>query len=317
MQRLISNDQWTEVRRLANKVNLRKAAIAFVTQDLIGFRGGDVLIVNASEDRIRCGDTDAQLLQTLDGKNVEIYSCSDLHAKVLLLDGHAVIGSANMSQASKNLWIEACLVTDQSTVVAGVASFIEQLLDGRSTRLKTTDIRNLCRIKVERRRNGGMTNRRTRKISQLGQRMWLLSAVPCEDYPDSEESQIDSAIANLGISRDNLEWIRLSDQSRIQKECREGDVVVQMWRSSFSSTRCTVYPPMPVLLKQATKGWTRFYFPAPGRKCRTMTWRQFTALLNKVGYNRQVKPTSTQEVRAEFIDLIIQNWASAARKKAK
>jgi hypothetical protein len=39
-----------------------------VTRDLVGFRKADVLVVDASEHAIACGDTDAKLLRRLQRK---------------------------------------------------------------------------------------------------------------------------------------------------------------------------------------------------------------------------------------------------------
>jgi len=42
-----------------------KATIAYVTRDLVGFRKGDVLIVDASARAIASGETDARLEKAL------------------------------------------------------------------------------------------------------------------------------------------------------------------------------------------------------------------------------------------------------------
>ena len=65
MQRVLSKDLWTEVRKRARTSKSRKCAIAYATRDLVGFRRGDVLIVDASVLAIRNGETDARLLRKL------------------------------------------------------------------------------------------------------------------------------------------------------------------------------------------------------------------------------------------------------------
>src|SRR5882724_545866 len=48
MQKVLSRDLWKSIRVLARKSRQRKAAIAYVTRDLVGFHKGDVLVVNDS-----------------------------------------------------------------------------------------------------------------------------------------------------------------------------------------------------------------------------------------------------------------------------
>src|SRR5258705_872536 len=119
VQRVLSNDLWSEVRKQARASNTRKGAIAYVTRDLVGFRKGDVLVVDASALAIRNGQTDASLLRKLHNKGVQLYDCADLHAKILLLDDVAIIGSGNMSSSSENRMVEAALISDHRSVVAG------------------------------------------------------------------------------------------------------------------------------------------------------------------------------------------------------
>jgi hypothetical protein len=121
VQRVLSNDLWKEVRKRARASHLRKGAIAYVTRDLVGFRKGDTLVVDASVLAIKNGETDAPLLRKLRKKRVQIYDCADLHAKILLLDDVAIVGSGNMSSSSENRMVEAALISDHGSVVAGIA----------------------------------------------------------------------------------------------------------------------------------------------------------------------------------------------------
>jgi hypothetical protein len=99
------------VRAKAGKARRRQAAIAYVTQDLLGFRKGDTLLVNASAYAIASGETNAKLLRALYRKGVRLYHCECLHAKVVLLDDLAVIGSGNMSNSDRML---SCLGVSSS-----------------------------------------------------------------------------------------------------------------------------------------------------------------------------------------------------------
>jgi phosphatidylserine/phosphatidylglycerophosphate/cardiolipin synthase-like enzyme len=175
MQRVLTNDLWKAVVAQARRARRKSAAIAYATQDLLGLGKGDTLLVDSSLNAVRHGETSAKLLRTLHQKGVSLYECPRLHAKVVLLDDVAVIGSGNMSGSSVNALVEAGVITDHSSTVAGVASFIEQLI-AQSKELTAKDIDHLCKIKVVRR--GGFpiggTSRRRPKVSRLGTRTWVV-----------------------------------------------------------------------------------------------------------------------------------------------
>src|SRR5438876_11801042 len=58
----------------------RKAAIAYVSRDLLGLSRGDVLVLNASRAAVSAGQTSATLLRAMSRRGVRLYDCIDLHA---------------------------------------------------------------------------------------------------------------------------------------------------------------------------------------------------------------------------------------------
>jgi hypothetical protein len=237
VQRVLSNDLWTEVRKQARASQLRKGAIAYVTRDLIGFRKGDTLVVDASSLAIRNGETDASLLRKLHTKGVQVYDCNDLHAR----------------------------------------------------------------------------------IAELGNRTWIIGVHELKQDPNPEEERlIDHATRSLQERLDtddeDFSWIRWGARGRFPRECREGDLLIQMWRSSITAKRPSeVWKAVPVLLKQSTKGWTRFYVAEPSGRSPEITWGQFQRLLRQVSYPRQIKARSVHLVEPDIADTISRMWNSAAR----
>ena len=80
MQKVLSSDLWKVVEAQARKARLRKVAIPYVTQDLLGFCEGDLLLVDASRLAISSGETDDRLLRALRRKGVRLYHCQSLRA---------------------------------------------------------------------------------------------------------------------------------------------------------------------------------------------------------------------------------------------
>jgi hypothetical protein len=320
MQRVLSNDLWTEVRKQARASNTRRGAIAYVTRDLVGFRKGDALVVDASARAIRNGETGAPLLRRLHKKGVQLYDCADLHAKTLLLDDVAIISSGNMSLNSETRMVEAALISDQGSVVAGVASLIEQLRK-QSSQLDEKQIAQLCKIKVIRRGgwNGARPKRRKPRIANLGNRTWIVGVEELENDPKPEEQRlIDHATRSLqeqlGAADDEFTWIKWGTRGRFPQECQAGDLLIQIWRSSKAKRPSEVLKAVPILLKQSTKRWTRFYVAEPSGRSPEITWGQFQRLLREVGYSRQVKAGSVQLLEPDVADTISRKWNSAATR---
>jgi len=298
---------------------LRKGAIAYVTRDLVGFRKGDTLVVDASAVAIKSGETNALLLRKLHKKGVQLYDCANLHAKILLLDDTAIISSGNMSSSSENRMVEAALISDHGSVVAGVASLIEQLVE-QSSPLDKTRIAQLCKIKVI--RQGGWIGTRPRgrkiRIAKLGNRTWIVDVRELKSAPKStEQRSIDRATSflkeRLDIADDDLGWIKWGVRGRFPRECGTGDNLIQIWRSKDAKRPSAVIKAVPVLLKQPTKRWTRFYVPEPSGRSSEITWGQFRRLLRQISYSRQVKAGSVQLVEPDVADTISRKWNAAAR----
>jgi hypothetical protein len=320
VQRVLSKDLWTEVRRRARTSKSRKAAIAYATRDLVGFRKGDTLVVDASTLAIRNGETDAPLLRKLHRKGVQLYACADLHAKILLLDDVAIISSGNMSSNSEHRMVEAALISDHGSILAGVASLMEQLVQ-QSSPLDAKQIAQLCKIEVIRRGgwNGVRPKGRKTRIAKLGNRTWIVGVRELERNPKPEEQKlIDRATrflkGRLDFAEDDLSWIRWGVRGRFARECQTGDSLIQVWRSSKAKRPSAVVKAVPVLLKQPTKRWTRFYIAEPPGRYPEISWGRFQRLLMEVGYTRQVKAGSVQLLEPDIADTINRKWSSAARE---
>jgi|SRR5580704_14761562 hypothetical protein len=319
MQQVLSNEFWKTVRMGARKARSRQAAIAYVTKDLLGFQKGDKLIVNASRSAITSGETDVQLLRKLHKRGVHIYDCETLHAKVVLLDDVAFVGSGNMSSSSANALIEVGVLTNHRSTVSGVASFLEQLFF-QSKELHARQLTRLCQIKVIRRGGWlpGVRRARKPKITRLGNGAWLVGVRELmNEPPRDEQEKIDRATEALRSKTGDADlepnWIRWVGKNRFRQECREGDSVIQIWSKNKTKRPSSVYRSSPVLLKQSTKKWTRFYFKeATGQRVQ-MSWGRFKVLLKELGYPGRVGATSTVLLDPDLADAIDRKWRAVAK----
>ena len=111
---------------------------------------GDVLVCDASQAAIAGGQTSAAALKLLAKKKVLLYSLPGLHAKVVVADDIAFVGSGNASRNSIGAYlIEAGLRSSSPTTLAGALAFIHQLLQSpQVTAMTSARLRALGKIKV-------------------------------------------------------------------------------------------------------------------------------------------------------------------------
>jgi hypothetical protein len=319
MQKVLSPDLWKTVKIQARKAQQRKVAIAYVTSDLIGFRKGDVIVLDASTQAIASGQTDAHLLRKLQQDQVRIYNCTDLHAKVMLLGDVAVIGSGNLSNSSANNLVEVAVMTDNVSTVSAVASFIHQLVN-KSKELLPAEIDQLCNIKVisgqKRGRSGSRPGRKT-AISPLGHRTWLIGVRPDEREPTLEKQKsIDKAIELLRSRSRNPDYepsrIEYPSKSRFGAKGRQGDSIIQIWRPSHEKRPSKVNCIVPVLMRRKHKHSIIFYLP-PEDVGKSLTWGKFQRLLTSLGYSCKVGPHIQRKIESDTADAIRRRWHSAKK----
>lgn len=311
VNRVLTSDIWQEVKKQAAKATNRKAAIAYVTKDLIGFTAGDVLIVDASERAIRLGQTDAPLLRELNENGITIHSHAGLHSKVILLGPYAIVGSANMSGSGL---IETSIITDSPVITSGVASFIQQYSTPRS-RLSRRHISALCRIKVV--RNGWINKRLKQKpkaIRRLGGSTWIIGVKEIlRNPPAREQERIDRSQKKLKLhhgwdeDEEDYGWIRWGKKSKFSKECREGDTLIQIFNTKNGKRRY-VTRRLPVLLKVPEPNCIRFYIGDAVRAGDEKNWSSFQRILKAVKYPKEVRPFSVQQLDQDIADLIDKKW---------
>jgi hypothetical protein len=314
MLRILSHGLWAELKTASLRAPQRKAAVAYVTKDLVGFRRGDVLVTDASEGAIRSGETDAKLLLRLHRKGVRIYRCPRLHAKVLLLGDVAVIGSGNLSVSSEKALVEAAVLTDHKPAVSGVASLITQLVH-QSERLDTPTLETLTKIKVVPKGGAPAFSASPKpKISPLGSRTWLIGVWELVETDEAKEKWVDGqskeAAKKHGCTEDEIEWIEWGKRGRLVREAQPGDRVIQIWRDTQKDEQPTVVlKATPLLLKRVRKGVTYLFTEKAQGKKAAVPWPAFQKLLKKLG----AKPASKDSERLlseELADAIDANWDS-------
>lgn len=241
MLRILSSDLWSEIARLARRRGIRRAAVAYVSSDAsVAFRAGDELIVNASDDAVRAGQTSAVVLHAAFSRGAALFSNPNLHAKVLVVRGVAVVSSANVSQSSREVLHEVGIITDDPEIVGGATHFIAQLAR-ESIAIDTTFMERILAIPVIRRSSVG-TGGRQKRVRIRGGRTWILGLSEDPVYPGDEEEieSVNKSVASEADRGETVDWFWWSGRrSRFLRLAKVGDRVISMYRprQSDKSTR--------------------------------------------------------------------------------
>jgi hypothetical protein len=127
MKVLQGTDVWRAIAHL-NKVRGSRRAIiiaSFFGTDanrLLPLKGGDTLVVAASQANVRAGLVNPTALLNY-SSDVRIYSAPKLHGKLYAFGSHTVVGSANVSTASATVLDELAVIVPVST------EDVDQILD--------------------------------------------------------------------------------------------------------------------------------------------------------------------------------------------
>ena len=114
-----------DVVAAALRAKSRVFCVAYVTQAQNSlFRSGDLLVCDASQKAVSCGETDPSFLLGLLNKGVVIYSCEALHAKCAVFDDFVLLGSASMSESSACRLVELSILQKNARLARSVAAFI-------------------------------------------------------------------------------------------------------------------------------------------------------------------------------------------------
>lgn len=311
MNRLLTSDLWPVAAKLSRKAETRLAAIAYVTAETVKFGEGDVLVVDATRGAITSGETKAEVLLEAHEAGAQIYNCPHLHAKLLVMDDTAIIGSGNLSGNSANLH-ECAVLTDQSSVVGQARAYIQQLRE-RSHLLTRRELVALTKLPVVRRGGRGQGKAKTSLTKKLGIRRWLVGVTPIDEERMSAANQatneraLSKLAAKLDMDREDLSWIKLTGSSKMRKESKVGDLMIVATGSHSKTTHLTVSPPSAILARANSENSTFLYYRCSSRKP-DIGKLKLAELLRGAGSNLVPSYRTVRELTPEVFQALESHW---------
>jgi hypothetical protein len=302
VNRLLTKNLWSEVRKLTHKLGPTRACIAyFTTPALLHWRAGDVLIVNASDGAIKGGETSARAVRELAKRGVLLYSEPYLHAKVILAGNTAVVGSANVSASSADRLLEAAILTTSPAIVGPVRAYLHQLASSAQA-IDEPFLRRIEALPVSPRRPpfGGGGRRIHRPRLTKAHKTWVVVL-----GVSGNTSRHESALVK---ARQDAQQLRANRRSELDEfwwgggrldRAEPGDSVIRVWKNSrgeFGGEQVSLSA--TILLRRKFGARQYFFLEVPPSPATWVNWRAFKQALKVVG-EKPLGPYSTRELSDE------------------
>ncbi|GEP45870.1 phospholipase D family protein [Brevifollis gellanilyticus] len=317
MSELLTTNLWSTAVKLAKKAKHRQAAIAYVTSDRIKFGKGDLLIVDASEDTIKSGGTAAPVLRQAFRRGAVVCSHPNLHAKVLVLDRAAIIGSANLSDTSANDLEECAVLTQEPALLWKTRAFLQQLRE-LSTVLTGKELNALCALPVVPRKPKRATVKRTK--AQAG-RHWIIGITEIKDGGMSKDDEAtvqrgeDRALEELKLHRRHLDWVRVRGNSGMRQHAQAGDRMIRAEAATIKSRNLEICAPVTIQSREDGEDSTFFYFDKRESSHRPeLTKLEFVNILKEAGSSLKSTPRMVRELSGKLLYALDDLWPKKCRK---
>lgn len=306
----ITGDIWPQLTLAARSSRQRcSVAVAYFgagASRLLPLQPGSRLVVDASDRAVASGQTCPAELIKLVKRGVSVYSVSNLHAKVFVMDRAAFIGSTNVSRRSASHLVEAVIRTTSPNTVRASWKFVKGLCVHELSPGLLKRLAKLYRPPVVPGGKGGRKDSETSRSPTLPP--LFLAQLNVKDWPDRDQGLHDAAMREAKQRRKHPRTHEL-DSFRWTGECpyKRGDVIIQVTKEGGG--KVLVAPPGNVLNIQTRQDKNRrVSFVCLERPSRRQ--RDFKLVARSLGKGMRKKLQRAGRVRdAVFARKLLSIWA--------
>jgi len=313
LAKVLVESLWPTITKLARKSRRRHIAVAYLGRGanrILPLSKGDSLLVDMSENTVRSGQTDPKEIEKYFKKGVDLFTCSNLHAKVYVFDDSLIVASANVSQNSKYNLIETGLFLRDKDVRARAVGWMKSA----QTEPITPQYIKRCK-RIYRSPHISYPQGNKAKGTPAHSGLWILSTVPTDysvkekQFCNAMEKKAKRKIKNK--RKFEIDTIRWDASSRIAKCINENDWVVQIYKEE----KIDVYPPSRVVLVSPYSSHNKkekprlFIHLEQPKYPHLLPWPHFRKKMAGAGL-RRISCNSKREIRnPEIKHLILGLWA--------
>jgi hypothetical protein len=298
------------------------AAIAYFGQGgakLLPLRSGHRLVVDMSPATVKGGATDPREVEKLIDRGVEVFTRSNLHAKVVVADKALISGSANVSKRSQDVLDEAGILTTDESAVRRAREFIERLC---TEPVRPEYLEECKRLYRPPRFVGAMAGAKSKGQRAVHAKLWIVNLSDAI-LPDSEVERFEVGETTARrLVKDNersrLDSFHWAYKPRMAGELVIGDWVIQVM--TWKDKSVTVHAPGQLLyidhyVRDSTSAKERwvFHLEVP-RRGDSLTWAAFRRAAKKPLGPKAVEAPRTRPVRdVTAADGLLSLWTPGGR----
>ena len=231
---------------------------------MLPLQSGSVLVTRFEKSAALAGQLCPDEVISWLKSGVRVFNDPALHAKIYVFGAYALIGSSNASKTSRDRLKEACVETNDITIVKGARRFVTELMldevDIESARAMKRFYREPKGYPMES-KQGRKSNRQQQRIDHLAERpLWLMPTYPMkrvsptlERAGELAEQSAASRIADNSTT--NVDTFYCNERHR--KHFEVGDIVLVRYRDAESGVD-EVEPPSKIVAIRKAHGGKRF-----------------------------------------------------------
>lgn len=296
---LITESVWRHIRKYTKIKSNKYVAVAYLgkgASKLLPLDSGDVLVVDASVNSIKSGRTNPYELESYLKKGVEVFSYANLHAKVFVFGHIAIIGSANVSNHSKNVLTE-CMVTVKSPkIVSEARGFVKSLAREQLSPVYVKYLTTIYRPPMEQRRK---KEKSTDQISETS--LWIQSL---RDYEFTETEQSSYEIGKKKVKKyivDKEKYevvgIRYQDKDKLVEKAKIGDLIIKLHNEE-------VYPAARILgFQKSPEDNSTIILIEESVSPKILKEADFIKKMDKLGFKQKFKKFCKQSAKNSILGL--------------
>jgi hypothetical protein len=301
MIQFVSKNLWPTIQKIASTASRRRVAVAYVTDDsLLPLSQDDVLIVDASDSAISGGRTDAKTLERYLDAGVQMTSIGNLHAKVIILDDIAIVGSGNVSWRSAHHYIEAATMSDRPELRGQAEQFVNSLLEApAAVKVDRDFVDRILKIEViKRAADFDDEQSPSPQVRTEPTQYWLAQTWESAEYPGDDEkvdAECQKVQQAVGEGSGLVYWFWASNKCAMGKNARVGDVVIETWREHrdiSSDDEITAYKHAVIasIYQEDGQSAKTFHCVYPRNWEKTaISWSQFKDLAERAAIRRKLR----------------------------
>ncbi len=289
--KLITENIWSQISQAATATEISYVAVAYLGKgafEQLRLAPGSTLVVDASETSVTVGSTNPFEIVRYIEEGVNVYSNSNLHAKLYVFGGETWVGSANVSENSKSNLVECMAFSSEKLVANKAKKFIKSLALSPIT---PNYAKYLTTIYKPSKLNVDMTENK----------LWMQQLFEYE-YTEEEQEVHDKNVSHLEAELEEGEYfvdsVRYKPSYTFSKKSIIGDTLIRFqgkW----------VYAPVKVLGKASSfVDDSILIFIEDQEGSRRMRLSTFKSKLEKHGISLK----SRQYPRKQDVDKILQIW---------